>query len=83
MQGIRPGPARVALSAMRIQCAECGCWVERGVRVELCAVRDCCCVQLPVREQGRAPEPNPRQQRSAGADASPLRERGPGGSVGQ
>lgn len=32
-----------------IACAECGCRVDRGIRVAVCADRDCCCGELPVR----------------------------------
>ena len=33
-----------------MDCAECGCEVERGgIRVEVCGKPDCCCADLPVR----------------------------------
>ncbi len=44
---------------MRVQCAECGCWVVRRVRVEVCATPDCCCAPLPVRT---AESPNPSHE---------------------
>ena len=33
---------------MTIACADCGCLVDRGIRVESCADFDCCCRHLPV-----------------------------------
>jgi hypothetical protein len=33
---------------MTIACADCGCLVDRGIRVESCADPDCCCRHLPV-----------------------------------
>ena len=32
---------------MRMGCAECGCVVDRGVRLVACADLTCCCAQLP------------------------------------
>ncbi len=34
---------------MEIRCAECGCVVDRGVRVTPCGDPECCCKELPVR----------------------------------
>jgi hypothetical protein len=34
---------------MEMYCADCGCLVERGVRVAPCGKSDCCCLDLPVR----------------------------------
>jgi hypothetical protein len=33
--------------AVSVECAGCGCVVDRGVRVELCPDPDCCCAHLP------------------------------------
>ena len=33
---------------MTIACADCGCLVDRGIRVESCPDSDCCCRHLPV-----------------------------------
>jgi len=33
-----------------VACADCGCLVERGVRVESCHRPDCCCEALPTRD---------------------------------
>jgi hypothetical protein len=35
---------------MEIYCAECGCLVDRGIRVIACASRECCCLDLPMAE---------------------------------
>ncbi len=35
-------------TAVTIACADCGCLVDRGIRVESCADPDCCCRHLPV-----------------------------------
>lgn len=44
------GPTAVHCCAMEIVCADCGCLVDRGVRVTVCAVGpDCCCQDLPIR----------------------------------
>ena len=38
---------------MEIQCADCGCVVDQGVRTAPCATpHDCCCQDLPTAEQG-------------------------------
>ncbi len=29
-------------------CADCGCVVDRGVRVDTCAAADCCCRHVPL-----------------------------------
>lgn len=34
---------------MEMHCADCGCRVDRGVRVEMCGDPACCCRDLPVR----------------------------------
>jgi hypothetical protein len=34
---------------MELRCADCGCLVDRGVRVETCGNADCCCTDLPRR----------------------------------
>jgi len=34
---------------MELYCADCGCLVERGIRVTPCGTSDCCCLHLPVR----------------------------------
>lgn len=33
---------------MEIYCADCGCLVERGVRVVPCETPECCCLDLPL-----------------------------------
>lgn len=33
---------------MEIYCADCGCLVERGVRIIPCATEGCCCLHLPT-----------------------------------
>ena len=43
--GARPGPT---LSRVEMYCADCGCLIERGVRVVPCDSGDCCCVDLPI-----------------------------------
>jgi len=37
---------------MKIACAECGCVVDAGIRVNVCTDSGCCCAELPT-----APEP--------------------------
>jgi hypothetical protein len=44
-------------------CSECGCLIDRGVRVVPCQTARCCCVDLPV--QLRTPEQIADQLRSA------------------
>jgi SnoaL-like domain len=36
---------------MAMYCADCGCLVERGVRVVPCRTASCCCLDLPVRHR--------------------------------
>jgi hypothetical protein len=36
---------------MEMYCAECGCLVERGVRVVPCGTAACCCLSLPVQRR--------------------------------
>lgn len=46
-------PAAIGLltsELMEYKCAECGCLVERGIRVLVCAEPNCCCGDLPARE---------------------------------
>jgi|GEM_PF-2069494 hypothetical protein len=38
---------------MAIRCAECGCVVDRGVRITPCGDPECCCKELPVRGSGK------------------------------
>ena len=33
---------------MRMACAECGCVVDAGTRVSVCADAGCCCATLPT-----------------------------------
>jgi hypothetical protein len=33
---------------MEIYCADCGCLVERGIRVIPCHTAECCCLNLPT-----------------------------------
>src|SRR5580698_8868172 len=35
---------------MEIECADCGCFVEQGVRLIPCGTPECCCVELPTAE---------------------------------
>ena len=34
---------------MEMRCADCGCRVDRGERLEVCGDPRCCCHDLPVR----------------------------------
>jgi predicted nucleic acid-binding Zn-ribbon protein len=34
---------------VEIYCTDCGCLVERGVRVVPCGTAGCCCLDLPIR----------------------------------
>lgn len=36
------------LSTMEMSCAECGCVVDRGIRVAVCSDPGCCCRDLPL-----------------------------------
>jgi SnoaL-like domain len=38
---------RRSLAHMEMYCADCGCLVERGVRLIPCDASECCCVDLP------------------------------------
>src|SRR5437867_907821 len=40
---------RRTLRCVEIYCADCGCLVERGVRVVPCGTAGCCCLDLPIR----------------------------------
>lgn len=43
------GTARRAYaSGMELYCADCGCLVERGIRVAPCKTVECCCLDLPI-----------------------------------
>lgn len=42
-------PVRMMI-AVEILCADCGCLVDRGVRITVCDDVNCCCRDLPVRE---------------------------------
>ena len=42
------GPRGEEHRAMQMTCAECGCVVEQGRRVAVCADGNCCCAHLPV-----------------------------------
>lgn len=59
-------------------CADCGCLVEGGLRVEPCADPGCCCRQLPLLAAGRPSDTSgmvidPSVARlSAAADAHPT-----------
>jgi hypothetical protein len=35
---------------VKIACAECGCVVDRGIRLAVCSDPECCCKDLPVAE---------------------------------
>ncbi len=39
------------LGEMEMICAECGCVVDRGIRLAICHAPECCCRQLPVRRR--------------------------------
>jgi hypothetical protein len=41
---------------MEIACAECGCVVDRGVRMIPCKDTECCCRELPIREADESSE---------------------------
>jgi SnoaL-like domain len=45
----RVSDPRRTLPRVEIYCADCGCLVERGVRVVPCNSAECCCVDLPIR----------------------------------
>ena len=34
---------------VKVSCADCGCVVDKGVRLVPCGKSDCCCQHLPVR----------------------------------
>lgn len=34
---------------VEMSCADCGCLVERGVRISLCGKPECCCLEFPTR----------------------------------
>ena len=42
---------------MEMRCADCGCRVDRGVRVEMCGDPACCCRELPVRAADPGDDP--------------------------
>ena len=46
----RTSPRNPYLGGMKIACAECGCVVDRGVRIIPCEDTECCCRDLPIRE---------------------------------
>ncbi len=46
----RAREARTYTRDVTIACADCGCLVERGVRVSTCAIDGCCCSELPTRQ---------------------------------
>jgi hypothetical protein len=39
---------------MEIYCADCGCLVDRGIRVIACDSSECCCLDLPMVEPMQA-----------------------------
>jgi hypothetical protein len=39
------------VTVVRIECAECGCIVDSGVRLVPCGKPECCCRDLPMREE--------------------------------
>lgn len=41
--------------SVRVACAECGCVVEGGIRIETCRRPDCCCGHVP-RAEDASPE---------------------------
>ena len=49
------GPAAFPVATyhgpVKVACAECGCVVDAGLRVQACDDRNCCCRDLPVRGQ--------------------------------
>jgi hypothetical protein len=59
-------------------CADCGCLVDRGTRVELCGDRDCCCRDLPVHGDEAAPPDGGGTTRSALAHLVPPDRAHPG-----
>lgn len=38
----------IGVGAVQFACAECGCVVDGGVRVVVCADDACCCANLPA-----------------------------------
>jgi hypothetical protein len=48
---------------MEMYCADCGCLVERGVRIVACNTAECCCLDLPI--QLRTVEQIAQQLRTA------------------
>jgi hypothetical protein len=39
-----------SLWRVQIHCADCGCFVDRGVVIRPCESDECCCTDLPGRE---------------------------------
>ena len=60
------------LRAMEFMCADCGCVVERGTRLQLCANGQCCCSELAI----ETPESFARRVTAAfdGADLEVFRK---------
>lgn len=56
---------------MIIACAECGCVVDRGVRVESCGDLECCCSHLPVSDGEDGPHPVAGVSDPSGAELLP------------
>lgn len=48
--GCQPALPATYSWSMVMSCADCGCLVERGVRVTSCDRPTCCCSELPTRE---------------------------------
>jgi ketosteroid isomerase-like protein len=40
--------ARDSVGTVASACADCGCVVERGVRLRACGIPECCCGELPT-----------------------------------
>ncbi len=52
---------------MEIECADCGCLVDAGIRIVPCDKSDCCCRHLPAREEPRSPLDAPGHRHDNGA----------------
>src|SRR3954465_1975823 len=46
-----PDWARSTVALMEVYCADCGCLVERGLRVVPCGATQCCCRDLTLRDE--------------------------------
>jgi hypothetical protein len=49
--GVPHGPRNVIVGCMRMGCSDCGCVIESGKRVVVCAELGCCCTHLPIADE--------------------------------